>query len=73
MNSLKITPPLARAVKKQKMSRADPSKWIDFVILNYVPDPHGQLRIRIQEVKKPRKCTGSLGENRTVRIKVRFL
>ena len=28
------------------------------------PDPGG---------KKPRKCTGSLGENRTVRIKVRFL
>ena len=21
------------------------------------PDPHGQMRIRIQEVKKPRKCT----------------
>ena len=37
------------------------------------PDPHGQMRIRIQEVKKPRKCTGSLGKNRTVRIKVRFL
>ena len=38
-------------------------------------DPHGQMRIQnwIQEVKKPRKCTGSLGENKTVRIKVRFL
>ena len=23
------------------------------------PDPHGQMRIRIQEVKKPRKRTGS--------------
>ena len=37
------------------------------------PDPHGQIRIRIQEVRKLRKCTGSLGENRTVGIKVRFL
>ena len=26
------------------------------------PDPHGQMRIRIQEVKKHRKCTDSLGE-----------
>ena len=26
------------------------------------PDPHGQKRIRIQEVKKSRKYTGSLGE-----------
>ena len=37
------------------------------------PDPHGQMRIRIQEVKKPRKCTGSLGEYRSRRIKVRIL
>ena len=22
-----------------------------------LPDPHGQMRIRIHEVKKPRKCT----------------
>ena len=37
--------------------------------------PQGRMRIRIwiQEVKKPRKCTFSLGENRTVRRKVRFL
>ena len=26
------------------------------------PDPHGQMLIRIQEVKKPRKYTDSLGE-----------
>ena len=29
------------------------------------PDPHGQMRNRIQEVKKPRKYTGLLGEYRT--------
>ena len=37
------------------------------------PDPYEQMRIRIQELKKPRKCTGSLGEHRTGRIKVRML
>ena len=39
------------------------------------PDPHGQMRIRIQiqEVKMPRKCTGSLSEFRTGRSKVRIL
>ena len=44
------------------------------------PDPHGsafkksfRIRIRIQEVKKPRKCTGSWGEYRTGRSKVRIL
>ena len=37
------------------------------------PDPHGQMRIQVQEIKKPSKCTGSLGKNSTVRIKVRFL
>ena len=37
------------------------------------PDLHGQMQIRIQEVKKPKKCTGSLGKYRTGRIKVRIL
>ena len=38
-------------------------------------DPHRQMRIwiRIQEVKKPRKYTGSLGEYRTGNIKVGIL
>ena len=42
------------------------SAWIRIkkCLLDPDPDPGG---------KKPRKCTGSLGENRTVRIKVRFL
>ena len=37
------------------------------------PDPYGQLRIRIEEVKKPRKYTGSVDEYRTGNIKVRIL
>ena len=37
------------------------------------PDLHGQMRIRIQEVNKPRKNTGSLGEYRIGNIKVRIL
>ena len=34
---------------------------------------HGQMKIRIQEAKNPRKSTGSLGESRFGRSKVRFL
>ena len=36
-------------------------------IINVLPDPvpHGQMRIRIQEVTKPRKSKSSLGEYRT--------
>ena len=37
------------------------------------PDLHGQVRIRIQEVKKPRKCTSSWGEYITGRSKVGIL
>ena len=33
------------------------------------PDPHGQMRIQIQEVKSRRKRTGSLGEYRTENTK----
>ena len=35
-----------------------------------VSDPylHGQMRIWIQEVEKPRKCTGSLGEYTSIQI-----
>ena len=33
-------------------------------------DPHGKMLIRNQELKKFRKCTGSLGEHITGRIKV---
>ena len=33
--------------------------------------PNGQLRIWIQEVKKPRKYTGSLGEYRNGNIKLK--
>ena len=50
----------------KEMPLGSGSAWTD-------ADPHGQMRIRIKEVKKPRKCTGSFGENRTVRTKVRFL
>ena len=37
------------------------------------PEPHGEMRIQIQELNKPRKYTGSLGEYRTStgNIKVR--
>ena len=49
------------------------SAWIRIKICLLDPDPHGQMRIRIQEVKKPRKYTGSLGEYRTGKIKVRIL
>ena len=47
-------------------------------LLSSVVDPHGSAfkkasRIRIQEVKMPRKFTGSLGKCRTGRIKVRLL
>ena len=38
-----------------------------------IPHGHGQIRIRIQKVKKPRKCTGSLSEYRTGRIQIRIL
>ena len=37
------------------------------------PDPHGQMRIRIREVKKPRKYTSLLGEYKTGRSKVTIL
>ena len=41
------------------------------------PDPHKDMppvpRIRIQEVKKPRKCSDSLGQYRTGNIKARIL
>ena len=37
------------------------------------PDPYGQLRIRIEEVKKPRNYTGSVDEYRTGNIKVSIL
>ena len=38
-----------------------------------VADPHGQMQIRIEKVQKPRKCTGSYGQYRTGRSKVRIL
>ena len=46
---------------------------IKICLLDPDTDPHGQMRIRIQEVKKPRKCTGSLGLYRTGNIEVRIL
>ena len=35
------------------------SAWFCIKICLLDPDPHGQMWIRIQEVKKPRKCTSS--------------
>ena len=44
-------------------------------VLDPDTDLHGQMRIqiRIQEVKNPRKCSGSLAEYRTGNIKSRIL
>ena len=49
------------------------SAWIRIKICLLDPDSHGQMRIQIQEVKKPRKCSPSLGEYRTGDIKARIL
>ena len=46
---------------------------IKICLLDPDPDPHGQMRIRIPEVNKPRKYTVSLGEYRNGNIKVRIL
>ena len=42
-------------------------------IENVIPDLHGQMRIRIREVKKSRKRTSYLCDFITVRSKVIFL
>ena len=49
------------------------SAWIHIKKCLQDPDPHGQMRIRIQEAKKPTKCTVSLGEHRIGKIKVSII
>ena len=59
--------------QKFSVSDPDPHKEMPSGSGSAWTDDAEQMRIRIQDVKKPRKCTGSLGEYRTGRIKVRIL
>ena len=47
--------------------------WIRIKKALQDPDPDEHMRIRIREVKKPRKCTSSLGECRNGRSKEMIL